>query len=66
MIISHYLTSCNGAMSKLCSEPFKLLKRPIDSMGRARILDKILSIWVGPICSTKDWVNENNVHLLDK
>ena len=29
-------------MSKLCSEPFKLLKRPIDSMGRAH---KILSIW---------------------
>ncbi len=66
MIISHYLISYNGAMSKLCPEPFKLLKRPIDSIGCVRILDKILSIWVKPICLTKDWINKNEVYLLDK
>ena len=41
----------------------RLLERPIDSMGRARLLDKILSVWARPICST---INRVNAHLLNK
>lgn len=54
MKISHYLISYNRAISKLCFEPFKLLKRPIDLMDRTCILNKILNIWVKPIYLIKD------------
>ena len=33
-------------------------------MGRARLLDKISSVWVRPICLIKNRVNENEAHLL--
>ena len=44
----------------------RLLERPIDSMGRARLLDKISSVWAKPIRLTKNRVNGNQAHLLDK
>ena len=44
----------------------RLLERPIDSMGRARLLDKKSSKWAGPIYSTKNRVNGNEAHLLDE
>ena len=47
------ITACN------CSET-------VYSMGRASLLDKISNIWARPICSTKDGVNGNEAHLLDK
>ena len=38
--------------------------RRIDLMGRARLLDKISSIWARPICLTKNRVNGNEALLL--
>ena len=44
----------------------RLFERPIDSIGQSRLLDKILSIWAKPICSTKIRVNGNEAYLLDE
>ena len=35
-------------------------------MGRVRLLDKISSIWARPVSSTRNRVNGNDAHLLDK
>ena len=44
----------------------RLLERAIDSMGRARLLEKTSSKGAGPIYSTKNRVNGNEAHLLDE
>ena len=36
------------------------------SMCRARLIDKISSIWVRLICMTRNWANGNEVHLFDE
>ena len=44
----------------------RLLERPIDSMNRARLLDKISNIWAGPIRSMNCRVNGTGVKCMGR